>query len=258
MKEGTPSSPAHSVIMRNCPLRILILVLTVICSATSALAEDILLLRNGEEARGKLELVSDKEVAFSVKSGNFFSQQSERVVVPATDVYMIKTDKRGTIFFDREYKRKSTETQKHDKSADLIYLADGGEIPAWSISIANGVLSYQKDKKKVRAMSNIGAIRTEEVFMVKYSDGSKDLFTDISAGSDKNAKSAADSEENVKIKVVMYNVQTGENLGAIAQKFNVSVAEIKEWNDLPVKYNDISKPVAGTQLMIQTKIKESN
>lgn len=219
------------------------------------MAEDLLLLRNGDEFRGKLDVVSDKEISFTVKSGSLFSNSSERRSVPTSDVYMVKTDKRGTIFFDRQRERKMVETTKPDKSADLIYLVDGGEVQAWQISIANNVLSYQKDKKQLRAMSNVGAFPIEDVFMVKYSDGSKDIFTDISGGKTEKPNDLVTEQEEIKLKVVMYNVQRGETLGQIAGKFGVSVSDIVEWNDLSSKSTEQTKPVVGGQLMIQTRIK---
>lgn len=231
------------------------LIILYMCLPGHLLADDFLMLRNGEEYNGKLEVISDKEVSFSTKSGGLFSSNSQRNVFPTNDVYMIKTDKRGTIFFNRKHQRSVVPTVKIDKSADLIYLADGGELQGWQVVINNGILSYQKNPKQKRAMSNIGAIDLDEVFMIKYSDGSKDIFTDITVDKAEEEQAAVPVPvvEPEKIKVILYNTRAGETLGTVAEKYNVSVEDIIEWNDLPARYKSTTKLSSGMQLMIQTK-----
>ncbi|GMA82346.1 hypothetical protein GCM10025855_18790 [Shewanella glacialipiscicola] len=41
-----------------------------------------------------------------------------------------------------------------------------------------------------------------------------------------------DSQQTAQIRTVSYKVKTGDSLVRIANKFNVSVAELLEWNSL--------------------------
>lgn len=61
-------------------------------------AEDLLITRTGDEYKGKLELLSDKEVNFIVKSGGLIGSRSTQKVFPTNEVCMIKSDKRGYTF----------------------------------------------------------------------------------------------------------------------------------------------------------------
>ena len=47
-----------------------------------------------------------------------------------------------------------------------------------------------------------------------------------------NKQETVKEEEPTETKIVEYKVKKGDNLGSIARKHNVSVAEIKEWNEL--------------------------
>lgn len=167
---------------------------------------------------------------------------------------MVRTDKRGTIFYNREGVRTISPTTKVERSADIIYLVDGGEIAAWNISLANGIINYQKNPKAKRAMSNIGAIPTEDVFMVKYSDGSKDIFTNINNMGHESQKKV-NKDDEITIKVIIYNVVAGDTLTKISEKYNVKIDDIKEWNDLSSKYGATTKLSPGTQLILQIPTK---
>lgn len=236
-------------------MRLFISLLFLITVSLSGLADDILLTRSGAEFKGKLELISEKEVSFLVKSGGLLKSKSSRVF-PIEEIYMIKTDKRGTTFFNRKRERSTGPSQQLPKNADILYLADGGEIPVWNISMENGMITFDKSSKQKKALSEKGFYATSEVFMVKYTDGSKDLFTDISVPPTPPANNNKEqSEEEIKLKVTMYTVEKGDTYGSIAQKFHVSIAEIVSWNDLPQKTNASARPTPGDQLMIQEIIR---
>lgn len=229
--------------------RLLILMPSVLLSLLPVWGDDILMLKNGDEFPGKVLKISDKEIAFSAKSGGRFKQPAVDQTIPTGEVYMIKTEKRGTIFFING-QRIIRENVKSDRSADYIYLISGEEIPAWQVSLNNGIISYQKDKAQKRAMSNIGAFPVEEVFLVKYNDGSKDLFTDFDSI---QVVEETDNNENAMLKVVFHEVLRGESLSDIADKYGVDVNKIKEWNELPDAFNSGTTLKAGTQLMLQVK-----
>lgn len=221
-------------------------IFTIVCKA-----EDLVVTREGIEYKGKLILVSEKEIVIKLKNGIFHSGDSNSI--PADQVYMIKTDKRGTIFFNRQRERLVIPTKDIGKNADIIYLVDGGEISGWNLGMENGIVTYQKDPKQKRAMSNIGAIPTEEIFMIKYNDGSKDILTDITKEQESNLLIPQSVGEH-KLKVIIYNVENGDTLGLVADKFNVDMDSIIEWNDLSSHANRNTKLASGLKLMIQIPV----
>ncbi len=214
-------------------------------------AEDLLITRTGDEYKGKLELLSDKDVSFNVKSGGLIGSRSAQKVFPTGEVYMIKSDKRGYTFFNRKRERVILPSQPIGKKADLIYLADGGEVPAWNISLKDGVISYQKSPKQMRALSNNDAIPVQDVFMIKYNDGSKDIFTDITVDLESEKNSAKAGEK--KLKVIFYKILRGETLESIARKYDVGVEDLREWNEFPASVKNDSKLTPGDQIMIQVE-----
>ena len=245
------------ILNKKINLKSAIIVLILTASYMVSFADDILMTRKGMEYTGKLDIIGNSDVVFNVRGGYSWGSRPNKVAIPIEDVYMIKTEKRGTIFFNRQRERSIQPTNKIEKDADVIYLVDGGEIPAWNVTLANGILSYQKNSQQKRAMSNIGAYPLEEIFMVKYNDGSRDIFTDItSAPPVIIPEKIEEKETEKKLKIIMYTVQTGETLGDIASKFNVNLENIIEWNELSPKSTKSTKPAAGNQLMIQVETLE--
>lgn len=236
--------------------RTFFLLFSLILSATG-LAADQLMLRSGDLIEGKLIKISDSEVSFRpiTGKGGMFSKakMGDEMKLDLNSVYMVKTEKRGTIFLVNG-QRVIRENVEIPKDADVIYLVEGMEIPAWQLKLENGIISYQKEKEKKRAMSNIGAFPQEEVFMVKYSDGSVDVFTELPEYK-KQPKTQARQEESSapQFKVIFHNVKSGETLAAIAERYDVSVEEIIEWNELPARTTARTRLKVGTQLMLQVK-----
>lgn len=139
------------------------------------------------------------------------------------------------------------------KDANIIYLVEGGEIPAWNITLgANGVVSYKKEKKTFEDQHLLAS----QIFMIKYADDSKDIFNSPLAVAQKQeeAESKPEPEPKPELKVVFHTVKKGETLANIAERYDVTVDDIKEWNELGGALSDQYRPKANTQLMIQAKM----
>jgi membrane-bound lytic murein transglycosylase D len=65
-----------------------------------------------------------------------------------------------------------------------------------------------------------------------------------------NKQETVKEEEPTETKIVEYKVKKGDNLGSIAHKHNVSVAEIKEWNEL----EDNNVRLGATIIVSKTEI----
>lgn len=213
-----------------------------------AFSDDLLMLRNGQEIRGKLEIVSDKDILFSHGSSSHGQSDS----YPVRDVYMIKTEKRGTIFYNTAGSKSMVGSVKNNRKATYIYLVNGGEIEAWNLRMANGIIKFTKNPKLPETPSNTGVYPTEDIFLIKYPDGSKDLITEISGERLPNGSNANIVGSPTKIKVIMVEIsKSTTTIGDIAKEYKVAVEDIVEWNNLPKGSASGSRLSAGTQLMIQ-------
>ncbi len=228
------------------------LILCLLLVASPCFADDILMMRTGQELRGKLDVAGEKEILFKVKKGNgLFGSTKDFSKIPTSEVYMIKTDKRGTIFFNRAGERLMRSTQKYPKDAALIYTVDGEELGGFDLNMADGVLSFKKDPKEGNVPYNVVNAAKSSIFLIKYPDGSKDLLTDISLQALQAIPEEKPKEETPKIKVVMHTVVKGETYADIAKQYGVTVAQIVEWNELSSKTTGVSRAAANSQLMIQ-------
>lgn len=170
---------------------ITILTITLIAAA-SALADDVILLRNGEELNGKVSLITDTEIYFTAKEKKGLLKSLTGIirqddhkgeqVLPASEIYMIKSDKRGNTFFDAYGNRSQKTSPKRDKSATTLYLVSGDEIPCWELTLEHGIYSFRKDKKLEKQAGNVGAYPKEDIFMIVYPDGTHEIITDLRAG----------------------------------------------------------------------------
>lgn len=220
---------------------------------------DYILLTNGEQIYGKVNKVSKSEVDIvRIEPKGFLGFKKEPMTLDASKIYMIKYEDRGNQYFLPDGTRKSGEKQKVDKSADIIYLIDGAEIPAWNIVIDSDRITYHTSKDKKKARSFEANVALNAVFMILYSDGSCDIINDLDAMKAKEEEKQLEkvSEPEARLKVIFHTVKAGDTLISIAKEYDVEVASIREWNDLDSKIKDNSKLKTGLQFIIQKEIKE--
>lgn len=238
--------------MKSSIFRLLLFIL-VAASAFEALAQDLIILRSGEEMEGKVTQASQTAVVIELKKGGLFSKDVTKTELKASDIFMIKFKERGNLYFKEDGKRITGERQKLDRSADIVYLCDGKEIQAWDLALNPETITFRTTKDKKKSMSSVMTIASSAVFMIKYSDGSRDVITDISirpeaVKEDKNEKT---EETEPQIKVVFHTVKTGDTLASIADNYGVSVEDLREWNEISPATKENTKLKAGTQYMIQ-------
>ena len=215
-------------------------------------AQDFVILANGEEIECKLNSVSDESIQIAITRRSGLKKHTMTETYPLNEVYMIKGGKRGTTFIV-DGKRIIKPSSDIPKDANIIYLLEGGEIPAWNITLgANGVVSYKKEKKTFEDQHLLAS----QIFMIKYADDSKDIFNSPLAVAQKKeeAESKPEPESKPELKVVFHTVKKGETLAGIAKRYDVTVDDIKEWNELGGALSDQYRPKANTQLMIQAKM----
>lgn len=241
--------------MKNC---IRYLVFTIVALTWSAsMAQDVVILRTGDELKGKVLQVSQTEVKLEPKNGTIFSKSSNVVTINPSDIYLIKYKERGNLYFKENGQRLSGEKQKLDRSADIIYLCEGKEIQAWDLKRDTEHITFRTTKEPKKAVSSTASVDNSAVFMIKYSDGSRDVVSDISANKPQEDLQSQDAKTSEpQIKVVFYTVKPGDTLLKIAENYGVSVDDLRSWNEIGASVKDNARLKPGVQYMIQEKISQ--
>lgn len=226
------------------------------CMPVMAMAQgDLVIFRDGSEKSVKVIQVADKRVTYLPQG----KKDAQEMYADPKDIYMIHFKERGNVYITPEGKRVTGENRKTDKEADIIYMVEGKEIQAYELQVLENVIVYKAEKPKKKQYVAPTTIGKEEVFMIKYKDGTKDMMTDLSAGSKDGGAEPVDeaaAEEPAKgqeLQVVFHNVKKNETLAIVSKRYGVAVADIIEWNDLPQKLRPSTRLQAGMQLMLYVK-----
>jgi len=147
-------------------------------------AQDMMLLRNGDEIQCKVDMISNGFVSYQ--------ENGTRSQLPTTQLYMIKYEKRGNAFFNSEgesnYSSESTST-KLSKKDIAIYLCDGAEVIASELKVSNDNIDYRSSNKNIwnaitgflpnKKSGEWNSLPKEKVFLIRYFDGSREVINDL-------------------------------------------------------------------------------
>ena len=227
--------------------RISIFFLFAICTLSSSAQDDIVILRDGNELKVNIIQVDNDGISYNYDKKSPASQR-----IDLKDIF----DKRGNIYINSEGKRVTGENQKIGRGQDVIYLVSGKEIPCYEAQIFPNKVTYLLSKRgntKVIPIAEVFAL--QEVFMIKYSDGMREIVTSLSKAEEEVKEPEPEPEPEIednepKMQVVFHNVKRGETLEIIAEKYNVTPSDIIEWNDLPKNLRPKARLRADMQLML--------
>lgn len=227
-----------------------ILLIFGLIASTFLYAQDMMLLRNGEEIRCKVEMISSGIVSYQ--------SNGARAQLPTSQLYMIKYEKRGNCFFNSEgesnYNTESS-LSKLSKKDIAIYLCDGFEVIASEISVTSDSVSYRPAKANVRrGFSSLiqgkkgGEWITEpkgKIFLIRYFDGTREVINDL-----KRIEEQARIDALPKVKHPFIPINKDDNYPCPAEiemkngtKLSVIIYDLdrefvhyrkKEWQDGPI------------------------
>ncbi|MES2578413.1 MAG: LysM peptidoglycan-binding domain-containing protein [Bacteroidota bacterium] len=134
------------------------------------------------------------------------------------------------------------------------YDVDVADIKKWN-KLKSNALAYGKSLKIV-----IGADlttlkkepKTELIPSEKISSNERIVASEMKTNKEEKTKKTTQPETVVSNASALYVVQKGDNLGSIAKKYDVTVAEIQEWNHLS---NDNVQ--LGASLQVAKKVSDS-
>lgn len=232
----------------------LIALVLLLCSVCAWSQDDLIILRDGSEMTAKVVQMDSKQLTY--KDNN--KRDAPTLSLDLSDIYMVRFKTRGNIYITENGKRKSGENNKWDKTADRIYLINGCEIQAYDLQVNETSILYSlhKPSKKVRPQQL--SVQMQNVFMIKYTDGTKDIINNLANDSYLQTPVAAETEvaeeeeetASEEMQVVFHNVKKGDTLSSIARRYNVSTKNIIEWNSLSTKTGPKTKLQEGMQLML--------
>lgn len=151
---------------------ILLMMLLFMLSLNASADNDIMITRDGVEREVKIDRITNDQVFFI----DLKKKKRGVLAYPTTFVYLIKTEKRGNIFFDEDGNQITRKQGKVGSKDDVIYLTSCEEIVAYDLVIEKDVIKYKEvDKKKAPYVTK----KKDEVFMIRHGDGSKDLFSGV-------------------------------------------------------------------------------
>ena len=150
---------------------VLLLILLSYCPLWTYGQRDLILLRDGSERKVKIIMVNNEATFFSVDKS--FAQES----ISNKDIYMIKYDKRGNVFFTEDGERVTgTGDGKIPSNATAIYLLKGQEIIGYNVEMDTIKLFFTASKK--RGME-LFFVNKSDIFLIAYPDGSKEILNDF-------------------------------------------------------------------------------
>ncbi len=240
-------------------------IMAVLCGCLVPLSaqNDLMILRNGRESNVAIVQVNDREVIYKES----IKKNAPELSINNSEIYMLRFAKRGNVYITAEGKRVTGENQTIPRDADIVYLVEGKEIPAYDLRVMEDRVTFLLKKNKNSKVIPIAEVFPRSaVFMIRYSDGTRDVLTDISlAGKQEKVepalieeKAETEKHEENELQVVFHRVIKGETLSSIAQKYDVAVTDIISWNDLPAKFKPTAKLQPDMQLMLYVKPIDTN
>ena len=150
----------------------LLLLFLVFCPLWANAQRDLIILRDGSERRVKIVMVRNDNTLFATDK-----KSSVQESVPNKDVYMIKYDKRGNVFFTENGERFSgADDAKIPSNATAIYLLKGEEIIGYNVEMDADKVSFTKTKKEGK---DVSTINKSDIFLIVYPDETRELLNDF-------------------------------------------------------------------------------
>lgn len=202
----------------------------------NAFAQDHIIFRDGREKDYKvIQVNSDKTLC---KESD--KKKAEEIILDNSDIYMIRYEKRGNVFFTEEGERFSGKTiEKPDNKATMIYLKEGKEIEAFDFEMTSDSIKYKEEKGRINIFTKrekdveTKEIPKSDIFMLKYPDGTKDILTPFVSKKKENDQNHSETKSKNQT-VLTQNVNNYSDIENSRAKNNQNLANQQdEENNLP-------------------------
>ena len=158
---------------------IALLFLMTMCNIVAIAQKDLIIKRDGSEMQVKIIMVDTRETVYKTDD----RKNSEELRINNTDIYMIKYEKRGNVFFSTTGERfQGKGGNKIPKDAIILYLKAGEEVFAYDLGMDMRNVSYKtSDAKNARVLK----LQKDLVFLIKYPDGTREILSEFKTVADK-------------------------------------------------------------------------
>ena len=135
------------------------------------------------------------------------------------------------------------------------YDVDVADLKKWN-KLKSNVLAYGKSLKIVMGQTDVATVikgpKMDSVPSATILSNQRIVATEMKVNKDEKTRKTVQPDTLSSNATALHVVQKGDNLGSIAKKYDVTVAEIQEWNHLSNNYVQL-----GASLQVAKKAAES-
>lgn len=219
------------------------------CSLWSYGQKDLILLRDGSERKVKIIMVNNDATFFSVDKSS--AQES----ISNKDIYMIKYNKRGNVFYTEDGERLTGDGDgKIPSNATAIYLLKGQEIIGYNIEIDKVKVLFTASKKIGK---DLLTINKSDIFLIAYPDGTRELMNDfekIRRMKEEALEAKQRQEEEARLAELRSRYPKDATIRTI-KNVTINVSLLTEAEEI-VTYKKSEQPNGPIYCMDRTNIKE--
>ena len=211
---------------------------------------DLIILRDGSERKVKIIMVKNDNTLFATDKKSLVQES-----IPNKDIYMIKYEKRGNVFFTEDGERMTgSGDAKIPSNATVIYLLKGNEIIGYNVEMNADKVFFTKSKKEGKEVSTINK---SEIFLIVYPDKTKDILNDFEAIKRMREEALAEKkrqEEEARLAELRSRYPKDVTIKTV-KNVTINVSLLSETEDF-VTYKGVGKENSPIYHMNRTNIKE--
>ena len=230
--------------------RALLLLFLVFCPLCANAQRDLIILRDGSERKVKIIMVKNDNTVFAADKKSSIEQS-----ISNKDIYMIKYDKRGNVFFTEDGERiTGTGEAKIPSNATAIYLLKGEEIIGYNVEMDADKVSFTKSKKEGK---DVSTINKSKIFLIVYPDETKEVLNDFETIKRMREEALAEKkrqEEETRLAELRSRYPKDATIKTV-KNLTINVSLLSETDEF-VTYKKIDLKNSPVYQMNRTNIKE--
>lgn len=228
----------------------LLLLFLVFCPLLTCAQRDLIILRDGSERKVKIIMVkSDNTILAADKKSSVQESVSNK------DIYMIKYEKRGNVFFTEDGGRMTGSSDaKIPSNATAIYLLKGEEIVGYNVEMDADKVSFTATKKEDK---NLKTISKSDIFLIVYPDKTRDVLNDFETIKRMREEALAEKkrlEEEARLAELRSRYPKDATIKTV-KNVTINVSLLSETEEL-VTYKKLGKNNSPIYHMNRTNIEE--
>lgn len=228
----------------------LLLLFLVFCPLLTCAQRDLIILRDGSERKVKIIMVKSDNTVFSTDK-----KSSVEESIPNKDIYMIKYEKRGNVFFTEDGGRMTGASDaKIPSNATVIYLLKGEEIIGYNVEMDADKVSFTKTKKEGK---DVSTVHKSEIFLIVYPDETRDVLNDFETIKRMREEALAEKkrlEEEARLAELRSRYPKDATIKTV-KNVTINVSLLSETEEL-VTYKKLGKNNSPIYHMNRTNIEE--